>query len=232
MGIPQDRYDQYVRLETDACGLYVAFSPQAVTGSVPSSMVVSTEMFEELHWSRTGRTAMRCDVPFRGLRTALRSGRAKNLAVDLGRLSEGQRAVLGAVRSVPRGQLRPMSWIAREAGTGQDTDVLEALRLNPVVHLVPCHRVTYEDGTPCDAAYLPSTGRALRDAEGIDMERVAEFGRQGLSLLGSDTTRIFCHPTCAHARRITAAHQRPFHDAAEAHRAGFRACRVCRPVTV
>ncbi len=230
VGIPRDRYDSYVRLETDSGGLYVAFSPQAVTGAVLETMVVSTEMFEELHWSRTGRTAIRGTVPLTGLRTAVRTGRAGRLPVDLGPLPSGQRAVLEAVRRVPKGQLRPASWIAREAGVDEESVVPDALRANPVVLLVPCHRVTYEDGTPCDAAYLPGTGRALRSAEGIDMARFARFARDGTVLLGSDTTRIFCHPTCAHARRITPAHQRPFHNAAEARGAGYRACLVCRPV--
>lgn len=230
VGIPEDRYDSYVRLETDSGGLYVAFSPRAVTGAVLEAMVVSTEMFEELHWSRTGRTAIRATVPLPGLRTAVRTGRAGKLPIDLGPLPAGQRAVLEAVRSVPKGQLRPTGWIAREAGVDDGTVVAEALRANPVMLLVPCHRVTYEDGTPCDAAYLPGTGRALRSAEGIDMGRFTEFARHGTLLLGSDTTRIFCHPTCAHARRITPPHQRPFHSAAEARRAGYRACLVCRPV--
>ncbi|WP_312038244.1 MGMT family protein [Streptomyces galbus] len=230
VGIAQDRYDQYVRLETESGGLYVAFSPQAVTGAVLETMVVSTQMFEELHWSRTGRTAIRATVPLPGLRTAVRTRRAGKLAIDLGGVSAVQRSVLEAVRSVPAGQLRPVSWVAREAGLRDTADVVEALRVNPVVLLVPCHRVTHDDGTPCDAAYLPGVGRALRAAEGIDMERFARFTEEGAVLLGSDTTRIFCHPTCAHARRITPQHQRPFHSAVEAHRAGYRACRVCRPV--
>ncbi|MFF9780020.1 MGMT family protein [Streptomyces sp. NPDC013978] len=232
VGIAEDRYDKYVRLETNSGGLYVAFSPHAVTGAMLETMVVSTEMFEELHWSRTGRTAIRSTVPFPGLRTAVRTKRARKLAIDLGPLSAGQRAVLEAVRNVPVGQLRPTSWIAREAGVGGDVDVDEALRANPVTLLVPCHRVTHEDGTPCDAAYLTSTGSALRAAEGIDMQRLAEFARHGAVLLGSDTTRIYCHPTCAHARRITPQHQRPFHSVAEARREGYRACRVCRPIAV
>lgn len=231
VGISQDRYDEYVRLETGAGGLYVACSPRAVTGAALESTVVSTEMFEELHWSRTRRTAIRATVPFPGLRTAVRTGRTKKLAIDLGALPAEQRVVLEAVRGVPRGQLRPTSWISRESGVQPDA-VIEALGANPVTLLVPCHRITYENGVPCDVAYLPETGRVLRAAEDIDMERLAEFARQGAVLLGSDTTNIYCHPTCAHARRITPRHQRPFSNVAEARRAGYRACRVCRPLTV
>ncbi|RSS80413.1 cysteine methyltransferase [Streptomyces sp. WAC06614] len=195
-------------------------------------MVVSTEMFEEMHWCRTRRTAIRSTAPFPGLRPAVRTGRAKQLPIDFGPLDAGHRAVLEAVRTVPKGQLRPIGWIAREAGVPGDPElVTAALAANPVTLLVPCHRITYDDGSPCDAAYLPGTGRALRAAEDIDMDRLARLSQDGAVLLGSETTHIFCHPTCAHARRITPRHQRPFASAGAARRAGFRACRSCRPVT-
>ncbi|MEU3459143.1 MGMT family protein [Streptomyces sp. NPDC006733] len=236
VGISPERYDAYVPLETDAGILYAAYSPTAVTGSVLESMVVSPEMFEETHWQRTGRTAIRSSLPFPGLRPALRTGRAKALPVDLTGFDAQERAVLEAVRTIPKGQLRPIGWIARGADVADMADltgfVVRTLARNPLTLLIPCHRVTYEDGTPCDAAYTPATGRALRSAEGIDMARLAELSRRGGLLLGSDTTYIYCHPTCAHARRITPPHQRPFRTAAEARGAGYRACRSCRPVSV
>ena len=84
---------------------------------------------------------------------------------------------------------------------------------------------------PCDASLLPEAGAALRAAEGIDMRRVDALLDRGGVFLGSDTTRIYCHPTCAHARRITAPHQVPFRTARDARRAGYRACKSCRPVS-
>ncbi|OIJ97031.1 Ada metal-binding domain-containing protein [Streptomyces monashensis] len=244
-GIARDRYDSYVRVDTDAGGLYVAFGPHAVTGAMLETMVTGPDGFEELHRSRTRRTAIRATTPFPGLRTAVRTGRAKNLAIDMGHVGTEQRAVLDAVRTVPKGQLRPVSWIAREAGLDRERGERErgereceggdiigrALAANPAVLLIPCHRITGEDGTPCDAAYPPGTGEALRATEGIDMTRLAELARRGAFLLGSATTHIYCHPTCAHARRITPRHQRPFHNASEARQAGYRACRSCRPLT-
>jgi methylphosphotriester-DNA--protein-cysteine methyltransferase len=46
---------------------------------------------------------------------------------------------------------------------------------------------------------------------------------------GSDTTRIYCFPTCRHARRISDRHRVPFHSAIEAVTTGYRPCTVCRP---
>jgi alkylated DNA nucleotide flippase Atl1 len=185
--------------------------------------------FEERHRRATGRAALPGVKAPPWVRTALRTGRAQHLAVGLDALTDLRRAVLTAVRTVPRGQLRPLSWVAREAGV-PDGAVLDGLARNPVQLLVPCHRVTYEDGVPCDAAHGARAGEALRTAEGIDLGRLEAYAQARTVFIGSDTTGIFCHPTCAHARRITAPHEVPFRNAGEARHAGYRPCKSCRPV--
>ncbi|WP_330287634.1 Ada metal-binding domain-containing protein [Streptomyces sp. NBC_00576] len=235
VGIPRERYDTYVRLDSPAGGLFVAFAPESVTGSALATSGLTAERFEESHRSRTGRSAIPTRKPFPRLETALRTGRVKKLPLDPGPVDEATAAVLRAVRAIPAGQLRPLSWVAREASsafTGNTDAVLGVLARNPFVVLVPCHRVTHENGAPCDAAYLPGTGDALRAAEGIDMAGVHRWLHSGAVFLGSDTTHIYCHPTCAHARRITTPHQVPFATARDAQRAGYRACKSCRPVSV
>ncbi|MDO3700276.1 MGMT family protein [Micromonospora sp. C28SCA-DRY-2] len=233
VGIPRDRYDTYVRLDTAAGGLFVAFTPELVTGAVLATGGLTAERFEELHRSRTGRSAIPTGTPLPGLLTALRTGRVRRLSLDLGPVDALEARVLRAVQTIPAGQLRPLSWLTREAALpparGADA-VLNVLAHNPFVVLVPCHRVTYEHGAPCDAAYLPAAGDALRSAEGVDMAEVHQWSRSGAVFLGSDTTHIYCHPTCANARRITPAHRVPFTNAREARRAGYRACKSCRPV--
>ncbi|MFE3496530.1 MGMT family protein [Streptomyces sp. NPDC059175] len=230
VGVPRDAYDTYVRLDAAVGGLFVAASPEAVTGAALDTGGLTAAAFEALHRSRTRRSAVRSVRPFPGVATALRTGRARRLPIDLSPLSPVDRAVLQAVRTVPFGQLRPVGWIAREAAAAPEA-VAGALARNPAAVLVPCHRVTYDNGSPCDAGHLPEVGDALRAAEGIDLQRAAELYRAGVVLLGSDTTRIYCHPTCAHARRITPPHQVPFRTAREAGRAGYRACKSCRPVS-
>ncbi|WP_308346943.1 MGMT family protein [Streptomyces sp. ISL-66] len=233
VGIPRERYDTYVRLDTPAGPLFVAFTPQTVSGSALGGAGLTDERFEELHRARTGRSAIAARKPFPGLVSALRTGRARTLPLDLDAVDPSDAAVLRAVRAIPYGQLRPLSWILREAGlpgTGELAAVAGTLARNPFTVLVPCHRVTYENGSPCDAGYLPATGDALRDAEGIDRAEVDQWSRSGSVFLGSDTTRIYCHPTCAHARRITPTHRVPFATARDARRAGYRACKSCRPL--
>lgn len=231
VGIQRNRYDTYVRVETPAGGLYVASAPHAVTGAALDSGGLTAAAFEELHHARTHRSAIRSAKPFPGVVTALRTGRARRLPVDLTGLTDVERAVLEAVRTIPSGQLRPVGWIAREADVPAAA-VGGALAKNPVAVLIPSHRVTHDGGAPFDADLLPDVGDALRAGEGIDLGRVAELREGGVVFLGSDTTRIYCHPTCANARRIGPRHQVPFRTAREASRAGYRACKSCRPVTV
>lgn len=232
VGIPPDRYDAYTRVEVAIGGLYVAWSPDAVTGTALEQQIGGPPEFEELHRARTGRSAVPASDAPGGLRTFLRTGRTRQLRIDLEGLPDAQRAALDAVRAVPYGQLRPVAWVAREAEVADRETVLAALAANPVPVLVPSHRVTHDDATPCDIGYPAGAGPALRAAEGVDDTRLERLIRQGLLLLGSDTTHVYCHPTCAHARRITPAHQVPFHSAREAQAAGYRACRSCRPVAV
>jgi len=229
VGVPPDRYDGYLRLEAPAGGLYVAYSPHAVTGAVLGAMVSGAQGFEEWYHARTGRTAIRATRTLPGLRTAVRTGRAAQLRMDLSDLTAVERAVLDAVRTIPRGQLRPVAWVARDASLPDDAPVLAALANNPVALLIPCHRVIYDEGGACDLSYGPMTGAALRAAEGVDDEMVW-LPRSGTAFLGSDTTRIYCHPTCAHARRITPPHQVPFRSASAAREAGYRTCKSCRPI--
>lgn len=235
VGIPEDRYDVYVLLDDvlpgpPAAGLYIASGAKGLTAALLSSAVTGPEEFAARHGQRTGRRAIRISQPPPGVRTAIRTGRARRLPVDLSGLTEQEQAVLTSVRAVPRGQLRPISWVASEAGLPESAQVAAALARNPLQLLVPCHRVTDDDGRPYDAAYGTQAGDRLRAAEGIDVHEVRMLIRTQTVFLGSDTTRIFCHPTCAHARRITMRHQVPFQSAQDARQAGYRPCKSCRPV--
>ncbi|MBM9510080.1 MGMT family protein [Streptomyces sp. KK5PA1] len=228
-GVAPERYDTYTEVATAAGVLYVAHRGGAVTGAALASAAGGATGFEEAHRGRAGRSAIPAAAVPAGLRTAVRTGRFAKLPLDLGPVQARMAAVLTAVRAVPRGQLRPASWVAREAGLTGPGAVLEVLAANPVQVLVPSYRVTDEDGLPYDLGHGAAAGDALRRAEAVDVERVVELARQRTVFLGSDTTHIYCHPTCAHARRITPRHQVPFRSAGQARLAGYRPCKSCRP---
>ncbi|WP_223735356.1 MGMT family protein [Streptomyces purpurogeneiscleroticus] len=232
VGISESRYDTYVRVETSAGGLYVAQHRGEVTHAALSAVVPTAREFEERHLAATGRSAVRDHSPAPGVRPMVRTGRAKQLRIDLSGVTPMERAVLNAVRTIPYGQLRPVSWVAREAALPVTaTDVVDVLARNPLHLLIPCHRVAHDNGRPCDAAYGQAVGDALRSKEGMDPAQVLALVQAETVYLGSDTTRIYCHPLCGHARRITSRHRVPFRSARDARRAGYRPCRSCRPLS-
>ena len=233
-GIPAHRYDCYVRAHSPVGELYVAHGRGVVTSAAAVDWYPDAIAFEDAYRARTHRSVLSGAKPPPGLSRALRLGRDRTLCFDFRPLPDEQRAVLEATRAVPLGQLRPAAWLAREAGLPDlpPERVAAAVLANPVPVLVPVHRLCQDDGLPADCGLPAGFVRRLRAWEGVDTERVQRFVRLGARFLGSGTTRIFCYPTCAHARRITARHEVPFASADEAAAAGFRGCRSCRPAVV
>lgn len=184
---------------------------------------------------RFGRRAVAVDrMPptlDRHLDAAIAAGRPGRLPVDLGRLTPFQATVLRTTATIPRGEVRPYGWVAKEIGRpGAVRAVGTALATNPVPLIIPCHRVVRSDGTFGDYSLGdPENKRILLAAEGLDVDDFSRLAGRGVRFVGSDTTGIFCLPTCHRARRITAAHRFDFTDAAEARRSGYRPCLVCRP---
>ncbi len=211
--------------------LFVAHNPEGVSCIAP---VGSAREFADVHAARTGRRlGVERALPTRqtaALTRALATGRRGSLRVDLRGLTEFQRAVLAKTAEIPPGELRPYGWVAREIGNpGAVRAVGSALNRNPVPVVIPCHRVGRSDGSVGDYAFGRAMKRDLLRAEGADPDTVDELAAQGIRFIGSDTTLVYCHPTCHHARRITPAHRVDFRSAAAAATAGYRPCRTCRP---
>ena len=164
------------------------------------------------------------------LEAALREGRGRGIRFDLRATTPFGRAVLDAALRIPRGEIRPYGWIAREIGHPAAVRAVgSALGHNPVPLLIPCHRVVRSDGRIGDYAWGSAVKRAVLATEGVEPDEVESQARGGLHYLGSDTTHIVCWPTCHHARRIQERHRVPFTTVDEAVAAGYRPCRDCRP---
>lgn len=70
------------------------------------------------------------------------------LPIDLSDRPAWDRAVLDAVRSIPRGETRSYGEIARMVGrSGAARAVGGAVGRNPIALVIPCHRVIAGDGT-------------------------------------------------------------------------------------
>ena len=221
--IRTDLADQYTTVPGPLGTLHVGFTSLGVSSLVPTS---DEDEFLNAHAVRVGRPAYPGELPSRladQLRRTLESGRLRKLPVDLRVLTPFQQRVLEVTATIPPGEVRPYGWVAREmASSGAVRAVGSALARNPVPIAIPCHRVVKSDGAVGNYAFGADMKRSLLEHEGM-----TEFGR--LRYVGSNTTGIFCFPTCRHARRIGSRHRIEFRDIAQAADAGYRACRVCRP---
>jgi O-6-methylguanine DNA methyltransferase len=213
--------------------LLVAANGRGISATAPGEDVAG---FAERFRARFGRPLRPADRPPAPLAAQVerlldpdRAGRPAP-RYDLRGTSAFERAVLAKAQEIPRGQVRPYAWVAGELGRPAAVRAVgAALGRNPVPVLIPCHRVVGSDGRLTGYAWGVGYKRTLLAAEGADPDELERLGRRGTRFFGSDTTRIYCYPTCTHARRVTRAHLQRFAGAAEAAAAGYRPCRVCRP---
>jgi methylated-DNA-[protein]-cysteine S-methyltransferase len=145
--------------------------------------------------------------------------------LDLTRATPFQRRVLETVKGIPRGEVRPYVWVAREAGSpGASRAVGNVMANNPVPLLVPCHRVVRNDDRTGSYAFGADEKVRLLKLEGVSPEEIA-----GAPYVATPATGIVCHATCRNARRIQPENRRPFRSVGSAMEAGYRPCKVCRP---
>lgn len=224
--------DSYAMLDTAFGLMAVAQSRQGVTGTMRTA---DPAIFERWYTSQVGRPVRRLDALPSRLATAVTeeiSGERRHaLRFDLRKLTPFERSVLETTRRIPRGEVRPYAWVAREMGHPAAVRAVgSALAHNPVPYLIPCHRVVRSDGHIGQyGGGGPAAKRSLLTLEGVRPEEL-ELLRSGRRFVGCTSTRIYCHPTCRHARRVTARRRVDFRSVAEAWAAGMRPCRICRPV--
>ncbi len=223
--------DGYVKRPGPTGDLFVAFNRRGVSAV---HLGADAAAFEEWFADVIGRPLFPvASLPGgleRQLSKAIDGGRLGSLPIDWSTMSEFQQAVLRKTAEIAPGQVRPYSWVAREIGKPKAYRAVgTALARNPVPVVLPCHRVVRNDGHLGNYAFGTDAKRSILSGEGMDVERVEEMAERGVRLVGSDTTRIFCHPTCSHARRVTQAHLVEFRGERQAVGAGYRPCRVCRP---
>jgi O-6-methylguanine DNA methyltransferase len=154
------------------------------------------------------------------------AGEKVEVPADLSGTTPFQRRVLEVVRRIDRGEVRPYAWVAREAGSPKASRAVGTVMANnPVPLLIPCHRVIRNDGTTGSYAFGAGEKVGLLEGEGVSVKELA-----GSPYLATPTTGIFCHATCPNARRIKPENRRRFRSTKAATNAGYRPCRVCRPV--
>lgn len=225
--------DAYAPVDGPVGPIFVAFNARGVSAV---GLAEDEAAFEERVARELGRPVHRVDSLPDGLRRAverrLGGDRRARVPFDLTGRTDFERAVLLKALEIPAGEVRPYAWIAAEIGRPRAVRAVgSALAHNPIPLLIPCHRVVRSDGLIGNYSMGgPPVKKAVLQAEGMDVDAYVSEAAAGIRLIGSDTTRITCLPTCRHARRVTARHRVRFASMADALRAGYRPCRVCRPV--
>jgi O-6-methylguanine DNA methyltransferase len=149
-------------------------------------------------------------------------------------LTPFSQAVLRKTREIPRGEVRPYGWVAREIGHPAAVRAVgTALANNPIPYFIPCHRVVRTDGKIGNyGGGGPEAKRAILTLEGVRLQRLQEMASSGYRYQGMKSTKIFCFPTCYTGRRALEKNIVWLRDEASARTAGFRPCKVCRPAVV
>jgi O-6-methylguanine DNA methyltransferase len=227
--------DSYVEVPGPIGPLLVAFGPAGI------SLVERARdpgEFEEQFRATFGRPVRRvANVPEAVARVieARVWGRRRlhgRVPLDLAQLPDFERRVLLKVLEIPRGEVRPYAWVAAEVGRPLAVRAVgNAVARNPIPFVIPCHRVVRSDGRIGEyGAGGPVAKRAVLESEGVDTSEMERLPASGVRFVGSDTTHIYCYPSCRHARRITSIHRVTFRSVDETRHAGYRACHDCRPV--
>lgn len=221
-----DGYDLY---ESPLGSVAVTFNVNGV-----SSVDLADEGLASRFGDRFGRPLMRAEAPkawARHIPAAIEAGKPGRLPVDLRSVTPFQESVLRVAARIPRGEVRPYAWLAREVSRPSAVRAVgSTMARNPVPLIIPCHRVVRSDGHI--GAYSlggPQNKHELLSHEGLEPEWLEELAARHVRVRANTSTGIYCHPTC---RRIRASREDNVVDLTSseaAQSAGYRPCEVCRP---
>ena len=227
--------DSYWTIQSPLGAVYVARSTRGITRV---SRAPSAAAFERDYRERFGRS-VRPDSsePPAAIRTRIQDVEEPapgEIAFDFSGLTEFEQAVLKKALEIPRGEVRPYGWIAREIGRPAAVRATgSALAKNPIPLLIPCHRVVRSDGHI--GAYSMGGDRAKRTilaVEGAEPETMERLASKGVRYLGNERSRSFCYPTCGGIQTLVKSNRVRFHTEREAFAAGYRPCEDCRPAAL
>lgn len=223
--------DVYFSVNSPVGQVFLAHNKEGISAVMRSRNAAA---FERSFRDRFGRPAYPSAEPpkwlIQEIAGRLSGLKGKRMKFDLSSVSDFEGAVLRKALEIPRGEVRPYAWIAREIGRPKAVRAVgTALAKNPIPLLIPCHRVVRSDGRIGDYALGREAKRAILEVEGVEPERLENMAGEGTRFYGSDTTRIFCYPTCRHAQRVSEDHRVLFRSEEDAFKAGYRPCKICRP---
>jgi len=199
-----------------------------------SSLDLATDGYLERFAERHGRNLLRAEPPAqwgKHITEAMEAGSPGKLPVDLRSKTPFQARVLRIAASIPRGEVRPYGWLAREAERpGAARAVGSTMARNPIPLIIPCHRVVRSDGHLGEYSLGgPHNKWELLTHEGVEPARLVELADHHVRVQADPSTGVYCLPTCHVIRGSGEWNVADFTSTAAARSAGFRPCEVCRP---
>jgi O-6-methylguanine DNA methyltransferase len=238
-GLP-DGISEGVALGTGLADGYDLFSSPlgevVVTFNVDgvSSVDLATSGYERRFATRHGRQLLRAEPPAdwaRHIPEAMEAGTPGRLPVDLRSRTPFEVKVLRIAASIPRGEVRPYGWLAREADRPDAARAVgSTMARNPIPLIIPCHRVVRSDGHLGEYSLGgPHNKVDLLSHEGVDLGHLVELAEHHVRVQGDPSTGVYCHPSCHVIRDSGQWNIVDFKSTAAARSAGFQPCPECRP---
>lgn len=166
-----DRYDLVISGNDRA---WVAYGDRGIR--MISLASGSSDEFEKKYYAKFGRDLQQAPIPkeYREQVLAALSGRPpRNPSVDISELTRFEQNVLRTICRIPRGSVRPYSWVARQIRRPRAVRAVgNALANNPVPLLMPCHRVVPAAGGIGNYGYGTARKRAILAREGAPVEEL------------------------------------------------------------
>lgn len=221
-----DGYDIY---PSPVGEVVITFNPRGV-----SAVTLADDDFEAYLGERIGRRLIRSEAPKAWghlIPERIEAGSPGKLPVDLRSVTRFQEKVLLEAATIPKGEVRPYGWLARQVGQANAARAVgSTMARNPIPLIIPCHRVVRSDGHIGSYSLGgPDRKWALLTAEGAQPGVLEELASRRVRFLANTGTGIFCHPTCHAIRRSQPGNVVEVRDGAAAEALGFRPCQMCRP---
>ena len=222
--------DIYWPVDTAIGPVFIAASDRGISGVARG---IDEAGFEQSHLSRTGRAARRVeqapDTTMRDITAVLNGDRKRTPSLTCAGLLHSRKRFCARRWKSPAAKCVPIVGCPGDRAPRRGQSGGDGPGEQPGALLIPCHRVVRGDGVIGNYLFGTEVKHALLEYEHAEPAKLDELARRGVRYFGSDTTRIFCFPTCRHARRTTGQHLVSFGSEAEARSAGYRPCKVCRP---
>jgi O-6-methylguanine DNA methyltransferase len=207
----------------------VTFNPEGV-----SSVDLASPGYAHRFAERYERRLFRAEPPTswgRHIPEAIAAGTPGKLPVDLRSRTAFQAKILRIAASIPRGEVRPYGWLAKEAGKPDAARAVgSTMARNPVPLIIPCHRVVRSDGFIGEYSLGgPHNKWQLLSHEGVEPSRLVGLAEHHVRVQADVTSGIYCHPSCHRIRGSRPEAVTGFASAGAAAAAGFAPCELCRP---